>query len=78
MESDIGHKEAWYWVIIGGDWEHDDMGGVIYDFDDYITLMKFWKDEDGELRCNGIHDEEEETVLMWHSKFVLQPEMPKL
>lgn len=61
-------QEGHYRVLISGDSEHDDMGGVIYAFDDYETWAYWAKNED--VKDGGmfhaVHDEDHETILAWY------------
>ena len=68
------YKPGHYRVMISGDSECDDMGGVIYDFSDYETWAQFdYPNEDNEPIGFFMHDEDIETMIAWYGPI----EIPK-
>jgi hypothetical protein len=63
--KEVGH----YRIMVYGDREIDDMGGVIYDYPDYETWAEVTDVDDGNGKVwgSGIHDEEwGEVVFAWY------------
>ena len=50
-------EEGWYACLHDGDSEHDDMGGVIYDFDPYVEFA-FWTPASQAIGFMGFSHEE--------------------
>ena len=62
-----------YRVMIAGDRETDDMGGVIYDFDDYETWATVTAVDETGPSMSFNHDEDIETMIAWYGPIHIPP-----
>lgn len=78
VEDSPPTENGHYWVVIMGDSEMDDCGGMIYAYGDYVILMKLTVEDDGPDNPFSIvgtakHDEDWDLVAAWWSEKVSIP-----
>ena len=73
-EDDSTHptEPGEYAIMVRGDSETDGPH-VFYDYPDYQTYAKAWRNEDGEMELNLMHDEPAEAVFAWFGPLVIPP-----